>query len=96
VVSHRHEATQPSAPLADPFELVSIRSVEAPRGATGDDWYRYVIGQGVNEIVGFRAGERVDVTAAVEGIVERLNDRRRQGRGRVHVVLNPPARARSA
>ena len=74
-------------PLPDPFEIVSIRAVSAPKGATGTSWHRYEISQGHNRIVGYRVGPIGTVTVAVEGIVRRLNERRQHARGRVHVVL---------
>ena len=75
--------------VRDPFEVVSVISVEAPPGLSGDDWFRYVIRQGHNQIIGFRSGSKVNVTFAIEDIVHRLNDRRRLKRGRTHVVLGP-------
>jgi hypothetical protein len=75
------------AVLLDPYELVSIRSVPAPAGATGAGWHRYEINQGQNKIVGYRDGGIGEVTIAVEAIVLQLNERRRHRRGRVHVVL---------
>lgn len=77
--------------LPDPFEIVSIRSVAAPGGTVGNDWYRYEISQGDNTIVGYRAGGIDKVTDAVKLIVVRLNERRLQSRGRVHVVLGKAA-----
>ena len=81
------------APISDPYELISIRSVPAPAGATGASWHRYEINQGHNTIVGYRDGGIGDVTSAVEAIVLQLNERRRHRRGRVHVVLQPRSRA---
>lgn len=73
--------------LPDPFEIVSIRAVAAPPGAAGADWHRYEISQGINRIVGYRAGAGATVREAVERIVVGLNLRRTHRRGRVHVVL---------
>jgi hypothetical protein len=75
--------------MRDPFEIVSIRSVEAPVGLTGFDWYRYEICQGRNQIVGFRSGDIENVTSAIKDIVDGLNHRRQLKRGRTHVVLGP-------
>jgi hypothetical protein len=75
--------------LPDPFEIVSIRAVEAPPGTGGSDWYRYEISQGENRIVGYRMGAARRVREAVELIVVGLNMRRTHRRGRVHVILNP-------
>lgn len=75
--------------LPDPYEIVSIRAVPAPSGATGTSWHRYEISQGHNKIIGFRDGGMAKVTLAVETIVLRLNERRKHARGRVHVILKP-------
>jgi hypothetical protein len=75
------------APLPNPYEIVSIRSVPAPGGAVGDNWFRYEISQGHNRITGYRDGDMEHVTLAIEAIVFRLNERRRQRGGRVHIVL---------
>ena len=77
--------------LPDPYEIVSIRAVAAPSGASGANWHRYEISQGVNRIVGYRAGAAGIVREAVELIVVRLNTRRLSRRGRVHVVLHSRA-----
>jgi hypothetical protein len=80
--------------LPDPFEIVSIRSVAAPKGMPEADWHRYEISQGHNTIVGYRPGGAETVRDAVELIVLRLNLRRREGRGRVHIVLQSEAKQR--
>ena len=80
--------------LPDPFEIVSIRAVEAPPGTGGSDWYRYEISQGENRIVGYRMGAARRVREAVELIVVGLNMRRKHRRGRVHVILNSKASRR--
>jgi hypothetical protein len=91
VVSVQHDGTEVEQILPDPYEIKSIRSVAAPKGASGGNWHRYEICQGHNQIIGFRSGDIANVTAAVERIVYSLNDRRRLRRGRVHVVLQPKA-----
>lgn len=80
--------------LRDPFKIVAISAVAAPKGATGTNWHRYEISQGHNRIVGYRDGGITKVTHAVEAIVLRLNERRQHARGRVHVVLNPRTSAK--
>lgn len=89
-------AAESESLLPDPFEIVSIRSVAAPRGTVGDDWYRYEITQGPNRIIGYRAGRIENVTQAVEFIVFGLNQRRKQKRGRVHVLLGQRPGAKAA
>lgn len=78
--------------LPDPYEIVSIRAVPAPTGAAGVSWYCYEISQRRNRITGYRQGGIDDVTRAVKAIVCQLNERRRQTRGRVHLVLQKGSR----
>jgi hypothetical protein len=75
--------------LADPYRLVSVRAVPAPRGDVELLWHRYEITQGGNRIVGYRRGGVESVTTAVEAIVTQLNERRLHQRGRIHIVLAP-------
>jgi hypothetical protein len=96
MVENSSDSSPEETPVRDPFEVVSIRSVDTPKGLTGADWHRYEICQGHNQIVGFRAGDIANVTLAVEDIVDRLNHRRLVKRGRTHVVLGPKSAARSS
>ncbi|HSN72531.1 MAG TPA: hypothetical protein VLT59_13535 [Steroidobacteraceae bacterium] len=76
-----------------PFCLESITAVAAPDGAAGRDWHRYVITQGSNEIVGHRQGTGTAVRAAVEAMVDSLNQRRAGKPGRVHLTgITRPSR----
>jgi len=72
----------------DRFEISSIKATETPEGAPKATWYKYVITQGNNTILGQRSGTRKSVTAAVEEIVEQLNLRRAGKSGRVHLSSN--------
>jgi len=72
----------------DRFELSSINTTATPEGAPKATWYKYVITQGNNTILGQRPGTRKSVTAAVEEIVEQLNLRRAGKSGRVHLSSN--------
>ena len=87
------EAEGEGPSIANPYEVVSVRSVPPPSGASGTNWYCYEIRQGANTIVGYRAGGIENVMSDVDAIVLRLNERRRDKRGRVHVVLQSRARA---
>ncbi len=60
----------------EPFKLSSVLKEEAPAGAEGIGWHRYVITQGGNTIVGHRQGSTSSVRLAVEEIVLHLNERR--------------------
>lgn len=58
-----------------PFKLDSIATTAAPIGAEGL-WHSYVISQGTNVITGIRAGTHAEVRMRIDGMVERLNERR--------------------
>ena len=93
-MSSRDASISAEPRFPDPFKIVSIRSVSAPVGAAGADWYRYEIGQGDNRIVGYRKGTASIVREAVELIVVRLNMRRMLKSGRVHLILQAKSRQR--
>ncbi len=73
----------------DPFEITSVAKTEAPAGAQGTNWYRYVITQGANTIVGYRQGSLRTVRNGIDEIVVRLNERRAGKVGRVHLTPSP-------
>ena len=79
-------------PIDDSFQVESIAKSDPPEGAEKDNWYRYVIIQGGNTIVGHRPGSLRSVTQAVEEVVGRLNERRFGKRGRVHLTSSPKKR----
>jgi hypothetical protein len=58
-----------------PFKLDSIATTAAPVGTEGL-WHSYVISQGTNVITGIRAGTHAEVRMRIDGMVERLNERR--------------------
>lgn len=78
-------------PLQDTpeFRLVSVDRADAPAGATGQDWYRYVIAQGENIIAGQRRGSVASVRVAAERIVAMANERRQGQKAK-----SPPRRAK--
>jgi len=75
-----------------PFEMTSLEKAEPPSGTEGKNWYKYVINQGPNEIIGYRQGSLRAVTQAVQDIIVNLNQRRSGKPGRVH--LTPSSRKR--
>jgi hypothetical protein len=95
MVNEERDGPEDTLVLADPYEIVSIRAVSAPTGTAGADWHRYEISQGVNRIVGYRSGGIDSVTEAIESIVIRLNQRRKNRRGRVHVIIQSQSKAKS-
>lgn len=58
-----------------PFKVDSISTTAAPVGTEGL-WHSYVITQGTNVITGVRSGTHAEVRMLLEGMVERLNERR--------------------
>jgi hypothetical protein len=77
----------------DRFVIASIKTTEPPAGSPKVTWYRYVITQGNNTILGQRPGTKKGVTEAVEEIVEQLNLRRAGKSGRVHLSSNRKKKA---
>ena len=67
----------PSEDYQQPFEFVELEQVEAPDGSDDGRWYRYVISQGGQSIVGHRRGTKKNVREAVK-------DRS----GRVHLSMS--------
>ena len=86
--SSRTASTKP----AEPFKVVSTDKCDPPEGAGDDNWYRYVIAQGSNSIVGRRQGSLSSVSAAIEEEVARLNERRMGKTSRVHLTSSPKKR----
>lgn len=68
-----------------PCKIISVIKSGGPQGDDKKDWYRYVISQGNDPIVGFRRGTRESVVAAAEEIVFCLNERLVGKTGRVHI-----------
>ena len=69
-------------PLADYFKLVSVEKSEAPQGAGGNNWHRYVIERGNSQIIGNMRGSLEKVTSKVNEHVENLNLRSSSSKGR--------------
>ena len=74
--------------IEEKYGIVSVKPVDAPRGAVGSDWHCYVIEHGKNNIRRYRQGSIDTMTRAVEEIVFRLNERRRGKFGRVHLTMS--------
>ena len=77
----------------EPFRIVEFARADPPTGQPDTEWYRYVISQGRAAMAGIRQGSRESVIAAVEDIVNRMNERRLGRSGRVHLKMggNPKA-----
>jgi len=61
------------------YDLISVEKIDTPDGLSGDDWYRYVIGQDTSKIEGYRSGSLNDVTQHCEAYTRELNDRNNKG-----------------
>jgi len=61
------------------YSVVTVEKTNTPAGMTGDNWHRYVIGQGTSRIEGRKPGTLKAVTLHAETVVEDLNSR--TGRG---------------
>ena len=70
-----------SAYTEHPFELVAVTTADAPEGATGNRWCKYIIAQGRNRIVGYSQGTVRTVRRNTRAKVEELNRRRYGAKG---------------
>ncbi len=61
------------------YQVVSVVKTDPPEGMPGDNWYRYVIGEGGSKIEGLKPGSLKAVTRHAETVAEDLNAR--TGRG---------------
>jgi hypothetical protein len=75
-----------------PYTLSSITPTASPFSPDELDWYRYVIDQGGNQIVGYRRGSEQAVRGEVDVIVVQLNSRRTVKSGRKHIALGSNAK----
>jgi hypothetical protein len=77
----------------EPFRIIEFAKADPPSGQPDTEWYRYVISQGRAAMAGMRQGTRESVIAAVEDIVNRMNERRLGRSGRVHLKMGSNPRA---
>lgn len=61
------------------FNLELVEEIETPEGMTGDQWYRYVIGEGVSKIEGLRSGPLQNVKKHAQAFCDEINDRMERG-----------------
>lgn len=61
--------------LKPKYFLVSIEKVTPPENMPGDNWHRYIIGQGTSKIDGIRCGTLKEVTLHAEAFIVDLNSR---------------------
>lgn len=65
-----------------PFRIIELSRTDPPEADDEREWHRYVISQGDKPIVGMRQGSKRSVKAAIEEVVERMNERRLGKTGR--------------
>ncbi|MFQ5635736.1 MAG: hypothetical protein ACE5G3_10475 [Gammaproteobacteria bacterium] len=70
-----------------PFQVIAVEPCEPPLNGALGSWCQYTISQGDNVMTCVRKGSRTSVTSAATQIVDALNHRRADRRGRVHLVL---------
>lgn len=61
------------------YRVVSVEKTDPPEDMPGNNWHRYIIGQGGSKIEGLKPGTLKTVTEHAEAIAEDLNSR--SGRG---------------
>ena len=61
------------------FHVVTVEKTTPPEGMPGDNWHRYVIGQGGSRIEGIKPGTLKAVTQHAETVAEDLNARAGKG-----------------
>lgn len=61
------------------YHVVTVEKTAPPDGLPGNNWHRYVIGQGSSKIEGKKPGTLKAVTQHAEAIVDDLNSRKGRG-----------------
>lgn len=57
------------------YRVELVEKTDPPEGMPEGSWYRYVIGQGRSQVVGFKPGSLKDVTEHAETIAGEFNER---------------------
>jgi hypothetical protein len=78
----------PLALMRRRYELAEVEKVSGPRGAAGDDWYRYVLVSRASRIDGFRRGSLADVTEYAKQWADVINDRTLHCRSGYHMMAS--------
>jgi len=61
------------------YQVITVEKTLPPEGLPGDNWHRYVIGQGTSKIEGKKPGTLKSVTLHAEAVAEDLNLRSGKG-----------------
>jgi len=75
-------AIKPAVSPEKSYQVVTVEKSDAPEGASGGNWYRYVIELEGQSIVGNRRGTQKQVTEYAKECAENLSNR--FSRGRTH------------
>ena len=62
------------------YQVILVEKAPAPEGLPGDNWHRYVIGEGGSKIEGLKPGSLKAVTEHAKFAAEELNSRSAKGR----------------
>ena len=62
------------------YQVIKVEKTTAPKGMTGDNWYRYVIRRGEQIIDCKKVGTRKAVTEHAENVAEMVNSRHFRGK----------------
>lgn len=83
-VQPRHSRSLPEQPVGVSrqhiFTVLEIAKVDAPPGATGADWHRYVLACGSSRITGLHRGSFDEVALYAAGCAAAFNDRSVRGK----------------
>lgn len=61
------------------YSVITVEKAATPEGMPGNNWHRYVIGQGTSKIEGIKPGTLKAVTEHAEAVAEDLNSRTGKG-----------------
>ncbi len=61
------------------YRVETVEKTTPPEGMPGDNWHRYVVGQGSSKVEGKKPGTLKDVTQHAEDFAEILNSRTGKG-----------------
>ena len=80
----------PENKMKSKYSVITVEKTATPDGLTGDNWYRYVIGEGGSKIEGKKPGSLKAVTEHAHTAAEELNARSVQGRSTYAPTKRPP------
>ncbi|MGD8644049.1 MAG: hypothetical protein PVI15_07165 [Chromatiales bacterium] len=69
-IPKRNDTSEP-----EPFTVKLVEKSDPPAGASGADWYRYVVESSRSTITGYSHGSRAEVSRHAQTFVDELNAR---------------------